>query len=68
MPKTYSQDDLLKELRAMVAESSQTSVAVKFGVTPQMVNDLVHGRRDISDRIAQLMGYEREIIFRRKAA
>jgi len=68
MPKTYSQEDLLTQLRKMVAESSQTSVAAQLGVTVQMVNDLVHGRRDISSRIATVLGYEREIIFRKSAA
>ena len=68
MPKTYSQEDLLTQLKKMVADSSQTSVAAQLGVTVQMVNDLVHGRRDISSRIAAVLGYEREIIFRKRAA
>ena len=68
MPKIYSQSDLLKELSAMVAESSQTATALHLGITVQMVNDLLRGRRDFSDRIATAMGYQREIIFRKKAA
>lgn len=68
MPKTYSQTDLLIQIRKMVGESSQTAVAAKLGITVQMVNDLVHGRRDISSRIAAVLGYEREIVFRKRAA
>ena len=67
MPKIYSQSDLLKELSTLVAESSQTATALRLGITVQMVNDLLRGRRDFSDRIALAMGYRREIIFRKAA-
>lgn len=67
MPKTYSQSDLLKVLNERIAGSSQKTVAEALGVTPQLVNDLVHGKRDISERIAKALGYTREIVFRKAA-
>lgn len=68
MQKIYSQAELLEELHALVAESSQTAVAAQLGLSVSMVNDLLRGRRDISERIAEAMGYSREIIFRKRAA
>jgi len=67
MQKTYSQDDLLEELRAMAAKSNQKTVAAKLGVTSQTLSDLLNDRMDISERIAQAMGYRREIVFRKAA-
>jgi len=68
MPKTYSQTDLRKDLHEMVRRSSQKAVAEKLGFSSQTIGDVLVGRMDISERIAQAMGYEREIIFRKRAA
>ena len=68
MPKIYSQSEVLQELREQVAESSQSEVARSLGLAVSMVNDLLRGRRDVSDRVAELLGFTREVIFRKRAA
>ena len=68
MPRIYTHSEVLQELRKRVELSSQTSVARELGITISMVNDLVRERRDISERIAEALGYTREMIFRKKAA
>jgi plasmid maintenance system antidote protein VapI len=68
MPKIYSHSELLNEIRGLVEKSSQTEVAERLGIGIQMVNDIIHERRVISERIAEAMGYTREMVFRKKAA
>lgn len=67
MPRTYSQDELLNELRQRVAASSQRQVAQQLGISTSMMNDLMLGRRDVSDRIAKALGYQRAVVFRKVA-
>lgn len=68
MPKIYSQNDLLKELRSMAAKSSQKEVAEQLGVTRSAISEILQGRMDISARIAEAMGYRREMMFHKIAA
>lgn len=66
--KNYTTEDLMRELRERVAKSSQRSVAAELGVSAQHMNDLMLGRRKMSESIALAMGYTREIVFRKRAA
>lgn len=68
MQKTFTYDDVLRDLRKRAAETGQTQLAKEFGISLGMMNDLVHGRRDISERISEALGYSRHVIFRKKAA
>ena len=67
MSRIYSQNELLNELRGMAARSNQKTVARELGITSQTLSDLLNDRMDISQRIAEAMGYRREIIFRKAA-
>lgn len=67
MQKIYSQNELLNELRAMAAKSGQKAVAENLGIVRSTLSDLLNDRLDISERIAEAMGYRREIIFRKAA-
>lgn len=66
--KDYTTEDLMKELRGRVAKSTQCAVASELGVSAQHMNDLLLGRRGLSESIALAMGYTREIVFRKRAA
>lgn len=67
MSKLYKTEDVMKDLRERIAKSSQAAIAREFGVSPQHINDLVMGRRLMSETIAAKMGYTREMIYRRVA-
>ena len=68
MPKTYTYEAVLNDLRQKAEQLGQTQLAKDLGISLSMMNDLVHGRRDISERVAEALGYSREIIFRKSAA
>lgn len=68
MPKTYTYEAVLNDLRQKAEQLGQTQLAKDLGISLSMMNDLVHGRRDISERVAEALGYSREIIFRKRAA
>ena len=51
----------------MAAKSSQKDVADQLGIVRSTLSDLLNGRLDISERIAESMGYRREIVFRKAA-
>jgi plasmid maintenance system antidote protein VapI len=67
MAKYFSQEQLLEDLRKEVSGSTQTAVADKYGISRSMVNEILSGRRDISQHIAEVLGYKRENMFRKIA-
>jgi len=54
---------LIEELRARARKSSQKQVAAELKITPQFLSDVLAGRREITSRVANAMGYERKIVF-----
>jgi transcriptional regulator with XRE-family HTH domain len=72
MPKTYTQDDVLADIRKVAERSSLRQTAERIGVSAAYLSDILAGNRAVSDTIAEAFGYEREIvtevIFRKKAA
>ncbi len=56
---------MLEKIREMAKEYSgaQKDMASRFGCSPQFINDLVHGRRSITDAVAIPLGYKRVVIF-----
>lgn len=67
MAKTYNDSDLLKMLWEMVRGTSQKQVADQLGLSRAMLNDVLHGRRYMTERLAEAMGFKREVIYRRAA-
>ena len=65
--REYNAEYVIEELRLRCSASSQAAVARELGISLQHVNDLLNGRRKMSDRVAQALGYRREIVFRRSA-
>jgi Helix-turn-helix len=51
-------------LRGLVQDTgSQKKAARLLGITPQHVNDILHGRREISERVASALGYQRVVTY-----
>lgn len=64
MAEVGTADDVLSVLRdECTSLGSQKAWAKKQGVSPAYVNDILQGRREISDRVAEMLGFERHVIF-----
>lgn len=60
-----TEQEVRERLRSAIVESgSQRNFAVQHGLTVAYVNDVLHGRRALADRILAAIGIEREIVFR----
>lgn len=60
----FDADDLIEILRVRCLErGTQKAWAKDHGVSPAYVNDVLQGRREISDNFAALLGFERRVIF-----
>lgn len=61
--RKHSQDDLIRILRAAVVLSNQKTVAANIGCSQQFLCDILKGRRPVTDRIANSIGFERREYF-----
>jgi len=52
----------------MTRESTMTAVAKQAGVSLVYISEILSGKRPMGAKVASFLGYEREIIFRKKAA
>jgi DNA-binding transcriptional regulator YdaS (Cro superfamily) len=72
MPKKFTQEDVLDEMRKVISVTSLRKTAGRLGISPAYLSDVLNGRRDVSDNMAILFGFEREVLtqifFRKKAA
>ena len=51
-------------IRKMVEEEeTQDKAAKKLKISPAYLSDILHGRRDVSDSIAQMLGYRKIKVF-----
>jgi DNA-binding transcriptional regulator YdaS (Cro superfamily) len=41
----------------------QKACAKEHGVSPQFINDVIHGRREMTERLALSLGYRRVVTF-----
>lgn len=67
MPKFYSEDHVREILKKRAAAASQTQLAIDLGVSLAFVNDAIHGRRNLSDKLANALGYEKVTVYRKVA-
>ena len=59
-----SQSELLEQITRLVERwGSQNNVAARLDITPQYLSDIRSGRREISEKVARKLGYERVIQF-----
>jgi hypothetical protein len=61
-PKVF-QENIVANLRFCVEQSSQKAVAKHIGISAQYLNDILQGRRDISEEVAAKLGYARVVTF-----
>ena len=54
------------ELRNLVEQASQKSVATKLGFSQQYLCDVLRGRKEPGAKILDALGLERVITYRRK--
>lgn len=70
--RTFTQDDVLADIRKEVNQSSLRQTADRIGLSAAYLSDILKGNRAVSETVAAVFGYEREIVtnvvFRKKAA
>lgn len=60
-------DELMGMLRGAVQEAgTQKDAAHGFGISEQYLSDILLGRREISNRVANKFGLERAVVFVRR--
>lgn len=55
--KTYTSTWLLQDLQLRCSVANQRSVAQELAVSPSFLNDVLKGRRALTDNLARAMGY-----------
>jgi plasmid maintenance system antidote protein VapI len=51
-------------LRELIEElGSQKAAARKLGFTPSFINDVLHGRREMTEALAAKLGFKRVVTF-----
>lgn len=60
-----AQSEIVAVIQRMVDRSSQRQVADKLGISYTYLNDILHGRTDVSENVALKLGYQRRVIFER---
>ena len=63
MKNTVTALDLIEGLRLRAAWKKQKNVAAELGISPQFLSDLLRGRKEITPRVAEAMGYRRMVVF-----
>jgi DNA-binding transcriptional regulator YdaS (Cro superfamily) len=62
-----TEQDLIADLRNHCEiAGSQKEWARIYGFSPAYVSDVLHGRRDVSEAMADALGYRRVVRFERK--
>lgn len=61
--RVATEHDLLDQLTDCVLDSSQRKVAAELGISTAFLNDVLHGRRSISDSLAERLGWKRMTVF-----
>lgn len=64
MPKLYEEQEVHAALQKFVAEhGTQVSAAKALGISVQYLGDLLSQRRDMTDTVAQQLGYTKKVLF-----
>lgn len=60
-----TEQEVIKRLRDAIEDAGgQREFARRVGLTPAYVNDVLHGRRALADRILAAIGVERGVVYR----
>lgn len=65
--KQYTHEQMVDGLRKVAEEKTQKHAAIDLGISPQYFNDLLHGKREITERVAKELGFRRRVVFERIA-
>lgn len=49
--------------KRMKESATQKALADEIGVSPQYINDVIRGRREISNELAKKFGFRRRVVF-----
>jgi plasmid maintenance system antidote protein VapI len=60
-----TEKNLLAILWNKLGFMTQKELAEKYGVSTAFLNDVVHGRRKITAKFAESMGYQRIVVYER---
>ena len=60
--KTYTQDEVLAVIRERTDSASIRQVAREIGVSAPLLSDMLQGKKAVSDRVAELFGFRREVL------
>jgi plasmid maintenance system antidote protein VapI len=58
-------EQMIKEIIRVKGDRSNRAVALEMGVSEQYICDLLRGRRDVSVRMAEALGFQRLMKFRK---
>jgi transcriptional regulator with XRE-family HTH domain len=51
-------------LRVLVSqEDSQSALAAEIGISPQYLNDILHGRREPGETVLKYLGLQKRVIY-----
>jgi plasmid maintenance system antidote protein VapI len=54
-------NEVIKELRRRVKATNQRQAALALDMTPQFINDVLKGRRGMTEELAKRLGYIRVV-------
>ena len=63
MSKDLTQADMIGILKMLTSKASQRQVAKHFGISAAYINDIINGRRDVSEAVAAKLGYTRKVLY-----
>lgn len=55
--------DIRNHLAACCQKTTQKQVSIALGISPQYLCDIIKGRREISEQVAEKLGFERVVTF-----
>jgi hypothetical protein len=59
--KVYTQEDVLEVIRKEIETSSLRAVAELKGFSAPLLSDMMLGKRNISEKVAEAFGFVREV-------
>jgi len=54
-------------LRFMCEEETQSKVAKRIGCSPPFLNDVIAGRRPLSDKVLKYLQFERVVVYKQQS-
>jgi hypothetical protein len=55
--KRYTVDEVFAHLQEETRRTTAQYVATQYGFSPQYINDVLHGRRKLAEKLANALGF-----------